>query len=118
MKNSELSISDWITVLSSEKHANISYIIGFGAFILAAVVAIFAVRITTDNSWPTVITSVIVGLILLIISSWAIFPFMHRTKVAGKLLDKIMTGKERDVLKIEAEWEEFIAGKKKRSQKK
>lgn len=40
-----LSISDWITFLSSENNPNIGNTIGFGAFILAA----FAVTMSSSN---------------------------------------------------------------------
>lgn len=118
MGNGDLSISDWISSLSSEKHSNTSNIIGFGSFMLAAGIAIFAVRINVSNSWPTIIVSAVAGLALLIVYFKAISPLRHRTKVAGELLDKIMKGEERDVLKIEVEWKKVLVGKTKKSKEK
>jgi len=118
MGNEELSISDWIASLSNEKHSNTSNVIGFGSFMLAAGIAIFAVRINVSNSLPTVIVSVVAGLALLIIYFRVISPFRHRTKVAGELPDKIMKGEERDVLKIEAEWKNVLIKKIKKSKEK
>jgi len=117
MINSELSISDWISSLSSEKHSNTSNVIGFGSFMLAAGIAIFAVRTTVSGSLPTVIAGVVAGVILLTVYFRVISPIRRRTIVAGELLDKIMKGEERDVSKIEAEWKNTLLGRKKSQDK-
>jgi len=81
MKNSELSISDWISFLSSEKHSNTSNVIGFGSFMLVASIAIL-VRITTDNIWTTVFVVILAAIVLIVILLKIILPIRHATNVA------------------------------------
>ena len=98
-----LSISDWISFLSSEKHSNTSNVIGFGSFMLVAGIAIL-VRVTTDNIWITVF--VVVPTVIILIAIWLkiILPIRYATEVARDLLDNIMDGTERDLAKIEEKW--------------
>jgi len=117
MINSELSISDWISFLSSEKHSNTSNVIGFGSFMLAGGIAIFAVRTTVSDSLPTVIVGVVAVVVLLSIYFRVISPIRRRTIVAAKLLDKIMKEEERDVSKIKAEWKNALLRRKKSQNK-
>lgn len=127
MKNSEhsqdkggvhmLSISDWVSFLSSEKHSNTSNVIGFGSFTLAAGIAVFAVRITTANNWPTVVVAILAALVLMAIYLKTISSIRHATKVASDLLDNIMDGTEREPAKIEEEWRKVIERKKRKSKK-
>ena len=112
-----LSISDWISFLSSEKNPTIGNIIGFGAFVLAAfVVMMFG----TNNTFNTLLSAIVacsIAVVLLIIYFLTIGPYGRRAKIAGKLLDDIMSGKERDLSKIEEEWGKALAGKKQKSKK-
>ena len=108
-----LSISDWISFLSSEKHSNTSNVIGFGSFMLAAGIAIL-VRINTDNSWPTVVVVVLAALVLIAIFFKTILPIRHATEVARDLLDNIMDGTEREPAKIEEEWRKVIERKRRK----
>ena len=109
-----LSISDWMSFLSSEKDSNIGNIIGFGAFMLAA----FAVMMLgTNNTLLSAIVAVLFSVVLVIIYLRTIGPYGRRAKVAGKLLDDIMSGKERDLSKIEAEWKKVLERKKQKSKK-
>jgi len=109
-----LSISDWITFLSSEKNSNIGNIIGFSAFILAALAIIMSV---TDNTWPSAIVFALIAIVMAAIYFWTIGPYGRRAKVAGKLLDDIMSGKERDLSKIETEWVTVLKRKKQKNNK-
>ncbi len=109
-----LSISDWISFLSSEKNPNIGNIIGFGAFMLATFVVMMS---TTTNTWLSVIVAALIAVVLLIIYFRTIGPYGRRAKIAGKLLDDIMSGKERDLSKIEQEWKRVLTGKRQKSKK-
>lgn len=84
-----LSISDWISFLSSEKNPNIGIIISFSAFMLA----VFAVFMSITNSTPLgAIIAVLVAVALLIVYFLTIGPYGRRARIAGKLLDDIMSG--------------------------
>jgi len=96
-----LSISDWISFLSSEKNSNIGNIIGFSAFILAAFAIIMFV---SNNTLASVVSATLISVALVIIYLRTIRPYGCRAKVAGKLLNDIMLGKERDPSKIEERW--------------
>ncbi len=106
-----LSISDWISYLSGERHSNVGIIVGFSAFILAAFAIIMSV---TNNTLISTIPLALVAIALVIFYFRTIGPYGRRAKLAGKLLDNIMNGKERDLLIIEKEWGKVIdSGKKK-----
>ena len=109
-----LSISDWISFLSSEKNPNIGIIISFSALWLA----VFAVFMSITNSTP--LGAIIAGLaaiVLLIIYFLTIGPYGRRARIAGKLLNDIMSGEERDPSKIEERWKPVLAGRKRKNKK-
>jgi phosphotransferase system glucose/maltose/N-acetylglucosamine-specific IIC component len=87
-----LSISDWISFLSSERNANIGNIIGFSAFILFAFAVIMSV---TNNTLVSGIVAALMGIGVLIIFLRTMIPFGRHARLAGRLLDDIMSGKER-----------------------
>lgn len=99
-----LSISDWISFLTSEKNPNIGIIVGFSAFTLAAFAIVMSV---TNNTLLSSIGAALVGVALAIMYFRTIGPFGRRAKVAGKLLNDIMSGEERDTSKIEERWREL-----------
>ena len=109
-----LSISDWISFLSSERNPNISIIIGFSAFMLVAFAVIMSV---TNNTLLSAIVAALIAIVMITIYFRTIGPYGRRVKIAGKLLDDIMSGKERDLSKIEEEWGKALAGKKQKSKK-
>jgi hypothetical protein len=100
-----LSISDWISFLISEKNPNIGIIVSFSAFILAAFAIVMAV---TNNTLAGGISAALVCFVLAIMYFRTIGPYGHRAKEAGKLLKDIMSGKERDPLKIEERWNSVL----------
>jgi len=104
-----LSISDWISFLSSEKNPNIGNIISIGAFVIAA----FAVVISViDATWSNIVAAVLIG-IALIIFFWRFSQlYGSRAKTAEKLLKDIMSGKESDLVKIRERWEKEALGQK------
>ena len=109
-----LSISDWVSFLSSEKNSNIGNIIGFGAFMLVAFAVIMSV--TRD----TLLSAIVAGLIavaLIIVYLRTIGLYGRRAKIAGRLLDDIMSGEERDLSKIEEKWKIALVGKRQKSKK-
>lgn len=112
-----LTISEWVSFLSSEKHSNTSNVIAFGSFTLAAGIAVFAVRATTANGWPTIVAVSLAAIALIIIYLRTISPIRYATKVASDLLDNIMDGTEREPAKIEEEWRKVIERKKRKSKK-
>ena len=91
-----LSLSDWIAFLTSEKSSNVSNIISFAALFLAAFAII---KTVTSNS--------VIAIALAFIYLRTIGRYGHRAREAGKLLDDIMSGKERDTSKIEKRWIEL-----------
>ena len=95
------SISDWISFLISEKNPNIGIIVGFSAFVLAAFAVVMSV---TNNTVASAVSAALMFVALVIIYFRTIGPYGRRAKVAGKLLNDIMSGKERDPLKIEERW--------------
>ena len=109
-----LSISDWISFLISEKNPSISNIVSIGAFMLAAFAVIMS---TTNNTLPSAICAALIGVALIIYFCRIGQLYGTRAKIAEKLLDDIMRGKERDLLKIEAEWGKVFVGKKQKSEK-
>ena len=109
-----LSLSDWISFLSSERYPNISIIIGFSVFMLAAFAVIMSVA---NNTWLSAIVAALIAIGLLIIYLKTIGPYGRRAKIAGKLLDGIMSGKERDLSKIEEEWKRVLVGKRLKNNK-
>jgi len=118
-----LSISDWIAFLTSEKNPNIGIIVGFSAFILAAFAAVISVTIT-NNNWAIAVGATLVSVALLIFFIQIIGLYGRHAKMAGQLLDEIMSsneqimsGDERDPLKIEKRWKE-LSGKGKKEEKK
>ncbi len=109
-----LSISDWISYLSSEKNPNLGNIVSIGAFLLAAFAVIMSV---TNNTLLGVIPAILIAIALIIYFVKIGRLFGGRADKAGKLLKDIMSGDQRDVLKIEEEWKEFLMGKKRKSKK-
>jgi Flp pilus assembly protein TadB len=96
-----LSISDWIAFLTSEKNPNISNIISFSALFLAAFAIIMSV---TSNTVVGAVVLALIAVALAIIYLRTISPYGRHAKVARELLNDIMSGKERDLLKIEESW--------------
>ena len=105
-----LSISDWISFLISEKNSAIGNIIGFSAFMLAAFAIIMSL---TNNTLLSAIVTALIGVALLIMYIRTIGPYGRRARVAGKLLNDIMSGNERDPSKIEERWKAALVGERK-----
>ncbi len=103
-----LSISDWVSFLSSEKNPNIGIIIGFGAFMLAAFIVMLSV---TSNTLLSAIVTGLIAIAMMIIYIKTIGPYGRRAKIAGRLLDDIMSGKERDLSEIEKRWKIALSKK-------
>lgn len=109
-----LSISDWISFLTAEKNPNIAIIISFTAVWLA----IFSiVNSVTSNTLLGAITAALMFVALLVIYLKAIGQYGSRAKGAGELLRDIMSGKERDPLKIEERWKAILATERKQKNK-
>ena len=104
-----LSISEWISFLTSEKNPNIGIIISFAAFFLAAFAVI---RSVTSSTLVSAVGLALVAVALAIIYLRTIGPYGRRAREAGKLLNAIMLGEERDPSKIEERWRLAIEGRK------
>jgi hypothetical protein len=96
-----LSTGDWINYLISEKNPNIGNIIGFSAFVLAALAIVMS--ISNDTLLNSIIIALI-GVALLVMYLRTIRSYGRRARAAGRLLNDIMLGNERDPLKIEERW--------------
>ena len=110
-----LSISDWISFLTSEKNSNIGNIIGFTAVIIAAVAVIMSVA---NNNWGSTVGGALICVSLMIIYYKITGRYGRHAKAAGKLLDEIMlknedimSGNERDLSKIEEKWRREVSTK-------
>jgi hypothetical protein len=111
-----LSISDWISFLTSEKNPNIGNLVGF----MAVIVAAFAV--VTSLPSKTVLDAINVALIgvALILACLAVSRYYGgRANIAGQLLneivsrnERIMSGNEIDPSKIAERWDD-LKGKRK-----
>jgi len=109
-----LSISDWIAFLTNEKSSNISNIIGFSAFVLAAFAIIMSV---TNNTWASAVSAALVSVALMIFYVRTIGLYGRHAKEAGELLKDIMSGNERDPSKIEERWKAILAKERKQKNK-
>jgi len=96
-----LEVSDWVTFLTSEKHGMISHILNFGVFL---VVIVPLMLITTGNI-ALIIAS---GVVAFGCVSWAyvkvLGPLRERGKLAGDILDRIMSDELKDAGSIRKEW--------------
>ena len=98
----------------SEKNPNIGIIVGFSAFILAAFAMVMSVTNDTSSGG---ISAAFVCVALAIVYFRTIGPYGHRAKEAGRLLEDIMSGKERDLLKIEQRWNSVLIKVQKNKQR-
>ena len=106
-----LSISDWIAFLTSEKNPNIGIVVGFTAFMIAAVAVIMSVA---NNNWGSIVGAALICVALVIVYYKISNLYFRHAKIAGQLLEDIMSGKERDPSEIEKRWNEGSKkGKKK-----
>lgn len=102
-----LSISDWISFLTSENNSNNGNMIGFSAFMLA-VLAIVISLANNATSLSHILTAIFSGA-LLIIFIWIVGLYGYRARVAKQLLDDILLRNERDPLTIEERWRSNLA---------
>jgi Ca2+/Na+ antiporter len=96
-----LSISDWISFLTSEKNSNRGNIFSLTAVIIAAVVLLLSV---TNSNWGSAVGAAVICASLLLVYYKTTNQYEQHAKEAGKLLKDIMSGEERDPLKIEERW--------------
>jgi hypothetical protein len=95
--------------LTTEKNPNITIIISFTAVWFA----IFSVvRSVTNNTLLSAIAAALMFVVLTVIYLQTIGPYGRRAKKAAELLKDIMSGKERDPLKIEERWNSVGEGQK------
>jgi len=104
-----LSISDWISFLISEKNPNIGNAISFSAFILATLAVVMSVVSKTPIG---AITFALFGVALIILVVLYFRTNRHFAEKAEELLNDIMSGNERDLLKIEERWRRVKEGQK------
>jgi hypothetical protein len=102
-----LTISDWITYLSAEKHGAMGT--AFSALaIIATLVSIFVVTNTAGKGiWAAIayaIDGLIAAYLLARFYQVSLLPFIQRSKHATELLNKIMDGKFMTEEEIREEW--------------
>jgi len=112
MSKEKPTLSDWIAFLSAESNAGVPNLLSAGAFVLAAWAALY---VATHNN--TISFGVAGGVSLLLVSLVLLRVVGRRAGKAQELLDGIMSGTERDLLKIEWEWEYFSTDWKKKTKK-
>jgi ABC-type nickel/cobalt efflux system permease component RcnA len=101
-EKSELTISDWVTFLSSEKHG----VLAAWLSAIALLVALWALNSDSLDIWLKLFTSVVT-----LLGAFAIYRVSsQRVSRAQKLLNDIMSGKYNDPEKVRDIW---FASKKK-----
>ncbi|MFC1870601.1 hypothetical protein ACFLYE_04980, partial [Chloroflexota bacterium] len=96
-----LTVSDWVTFLSSEKYGILGTALNIGAFFLAVLAIILA---TEPNPVARLIPVVIFGVYVFCFLFWRLVPIQTRGRLAEKTLDKIMRGELKEVSTIHEEW--------------
>jgi hypothetical protein len=106
----KLTVSDWITFLSAEKHGTVSSILGIGGIFIALIALIYSLR--NNNIWDAVVSGVFV--IALAIYMWreSLVPLQKRGIPAQKILEQIMRGQLVDADSIQKEWERLVPPRK------
>lgn len=104
-----LKVSDWITFLTSESNSMLSNVVSFGAF-LVAIIAILLVG--GENS----VIAISGGIVALGCVGFAYFrvlkPLGQRGKLAGEIVERVMSGKLKTESSIREEWEGGLAALK------
>ena len=97
-----LTFSDWITFLSSEKNLNMGLIVSMSAFVVAVIALVVAAVAATPNpSWVDYFIGPVVVLVIGLCLLWTYGnQLRRRSERAGELLDKIMLEKLKDVSAI------------------
>ncbi len=96
-----LSVSDWITFLSSEKHG----INAVALSLTATVVSLVALILSSEGTiWGTVTSAAFVATMLVLMWTRVLVPLSQRSTRAEKLLKRIMKGELRDSEAIRREW--------------
>lgn len=106
------SMSDWIAFLISEKHPNISVILSMSAVIFSAFAVVMS---ATDDTLIGGVSAALVATALAIAYLKTVGPYGRLAKGARDLLEDIMSGKERDLSRIEERWGLIERGQKSRS---
>jgi len=103
-----LSVSDWVTFLSSEKHGMTGTVLSYGAFLVALVAIILGG--TGEGTSILVIGGGIIALVLVGIGYFSVLdPARQRAKLAQKTLERVMSCELKDERSIRTEWEAGIA---------
>lgn len=107
-----LTVSDWVTFLTSEKYGIMSNVLNFSAVFVALIAILFSIR---TGSSMQVIANVVVAFALLAYAFFKVFrPFEKRGKLAEKTLASIMSGKLRSEESIRKAWEDGLKSPKSR----
>jgi signal transduction histidine kinase len=102
---SVLTVSDWITFLSSEKHGTMSSWLNSYAIIMAVLVFLYSFE---KNPWILLFIAFVIVAAVIVISRYS----NRQGGVAEKLLDDIMSGSLIDEPSIRVAWLERTKGKK------
>ena len=97
-----LSISDWITFLSSEKHGVMGTLLGFSAVLVALVAILLAVPGRTF--WEPLIDGLIAAVFIAFSYVRIVLPYGKKAKYAQDVLNRILNGDLRNEKDIRNAW--------------
>lgn len=101
-----LTVSDWVTFLTSEKYGIMSNVLNFGMLVVALIAVVLS---TETNTWTWVIASWIFSCALLVYVLFKVFrPFEKQGKLAQDILDRVMSGELKNESSIRKEWEDRL----------
>jgi ABC-type multidrug transport system fused ATPase/permease subunit len=109
----KLTISDWITFLSSEKHGSISSVFEACALLVAFIALILTS--TRGNVWEAISGSLLILVFAYYFLVKVLIPLEKRGNPAQKILSRIMKGELNDVNSIQDEWK--LATEEKKGEK-
>jgi positive regulator of sigma E activity len=97
-----LKVSDWVTILTSEKQGTISNVVSFGSLLVALVAILLSTggSTTMQHIGSAIIALVFVAFVVLQV----LRPFEERGKLAERILKKVMSGDLADESSIRHEW--------------
>jgi len=101
-----LTVSDWVTFLTSEKYGIMSNVLNFGVLLVALIAIALSTR---GNTAMQAIGNGIFAFALLGFVYFKVFrPFEKRGKLAQGILDRVMSGKLKNESSIRKEWEDGL----------
>ena len=97
-----LKVSDWVTFLTSEKQGTINTMVSFGMLLVALISMLFSTR--TNTTMQGIGYGILAFALLTYVWIVVFAPFQKQTRVAEKILKKIMSGDLKSESSIREEW--------------